>query len=92
MARWQQIEKQNIGKRVELSPTTDQWMMGDRYGTIVRTTMRTANMLDPRDSAQVFVTVKLDKSGRTRRFHESYIYNMFDAAPRGWETFNTSHD
>ena len=74
--KFQQIEKQNIGKRIELHPATDAWMSGDRYGTIVKTTMRTANMIDPRDSAIVFVTVKMDKSGRTRRFHESNIRGL----------------
>jgi hypothetical protein len=75
--RYQQIERQNIGKRVELHPATDAWMSGDRYGTIVKTTMRTADLIAPRDSALVFVTVKLDKSGRTRRFHESNILNIW---------------
>lgn len=73
MARWQQIEPQNIGRRVELSPACDAWMRGDRYGEIVKTTMGSRNMLDPRDSANVYVHVKLDKSGRVRRFHESLI-------------------
>lgn len=73
MKRYQQIERQNIGRRVELHPATDAWMMGDRFGTVVRTTMRTANLIDPRESALVFVTVKLDKSGRIVRFHESNI-------------------
>ena len=73
MARWQTIEPQNNGRRVELSPATDAWMQGDRYGEIVKTTMGSRNMLDPRDSANVYVHVKLDKSGRVRRFHESLI-------------------
>jgi hypothetical protein len=75
VARTQQIEKQNIGRRVELHPATDAWMSGDRYGTIVRTTMRTADLVDPRESALVFVTVKLD-SGRTRRFHGSNVLGI----------------
>jgi hypothetical protein len=79
--QYQQIERQNIGKRVELHPATDAWMSGDRYGTIIKTTMRTANMLDPRDSAIVFVTVKLDKSGRTIRVHESNIRSIFGGFP-----------
>ena len=74
--KYQQIDQQNIGKRVELSPATDAWMMGDRYGEIVKTTLRTANLIDPRESALVFVTVKLDKSGRTVRFHESNILGI----------------
>ena len=78
MATHQRIERQNDGKRVELHPATDQWMMGDRYGEIVRTTLVTANHLDPQDSALVFVTVKLDKSGRTVRFHESRILGIVE--------------
>lgn len=78
MAKTQQIERENIGKRVELHPATDAWMSGDRYGAIVKTTLRTANLIDPRESALVFVTVKLDKSGRTVRFHESNIRGFID--------------
>ena len=73
MARWQTIEQQNNGRRVELSPATDDWMRGDRFGEIVKTTMGSRNMLDPRDSANVYVHVKLDKSAMVRRFHESLI-------------------
>lgn len=78
MPKYVQIERENIGKRVELHPATDEWMFGDRYGEIVRTTMRTANLVNPRESAVVFVSVKLDKSGRTRRFHESHILRIID--------------
>ena len=44
-----------LGQRVELSPATDRWMMGDRYGAIVQVDLLTAH-------------VRLDKSGTTRRF------------------------
>lgn len=74
VAHWKQIDQQNIGKRVELSPSTDAWMQGDRYGEIVRTTVRLSgnNTLDPRDAYPVFVAVRLD-SGRTIRVHESLV-------------------
>ena len=48
-----------VGKRVELHPATDRWMMGDRYGEIVGTGYK-------------LVHVKLDKSGQTVHFaHEN---------------------
>lgn len=47
-----------IGKRVELHPATDRWMMGDRYGEIVKI-------------GREYVYVKLDKSGRTVKFSQA---------------------
>ena len=44
-----------IGTRVQLHPATDEWMQGDRYGEIVK-------------AGRTLYSVKLDKSGRTRRF------------------------
>ena len=41
-----------VGDRVQLSPTTDRWMMGDRYGEVVRV-------------GRVLLQVHLDKSGKT---------------------------
>jgi len=46
-----------VGSRVELAPHLDAWMRGDRYGTVSKVGRRTLT-----------VSVKLDKSGRTRRF------------------------
>lgn len=43
-----------IGQRVELHPATDRWMMGDRYGTIVKL-----------DEKRTVVRVKLDVSGKS---------------------------
>lgn len=43
-----------VGRRIELAPHRDEWMRGDRYGTILRVTSRG------------FV-VKLERSGRTVR-------------------------
>jgi len=48
------------GTRVELHPATDEWMQGDRYGEIVGFAGRNSY---PQD-----VKVKLDKSGRVRRY------------------------
>ena len=47
-----------IGQRVELAPSTDRWMMGDRYGEIVAYAMRRSH-----------VRVKMDRSGKTIRIH-----------------------
>jgi hypothetical protein len=49
-----------IGQRVELSPATDRWMMGDRYGEIVHVGPATASVL-------------LDKSGIIRRFSQELL-------------------
>ena len=45
-----------VGERVELHPGTDEWMSGDRYGEIVEL------------GGTGKVHVKLDKSGRIRRY------------------------
>ncbi len=49
------MTKTLIGKRVQLHPATDRWMMGDRYGEIVKV-------------GREYMSVKLDKSGKTVRF------------------------
>ena len=49
-----------LGQRVELSPATDRWMMGDRYGAIVQVGLLTAR-------------VRLDKSGLVRRFSQELL-------------------
>lgn len=46
-----------MDERVEVPAYTDTWMSGDRYGTVVRHIVRTHMTL-----------VKLDKSGKSRRF------------------------
>ena len=48
------------GKRVELHPGTDRWMMGDRYGKVVSVTNKA-------------LKVKLDKSGLTVTLPESRV-------------------
>lgn len=42
------------GRRVEIHPRYDAWMAGDRFGEVVKVTPR-------------YITVKMDRSGRTRR-------------------------
>lgn len=49
-----------IGTRVQLPPHTDAWMMGDRYGTIVKV-------------GRSIIHVRMDRSGRTRWFHRATI-------------------
>jgi hypothetical protein len=44
------------GDRVELAPHLDRWMMGDRFGVVVRTNGN-------------IVTVLLDRSKRRMKFH-----------------------
>lgn len=47
-----------IGKRVEIHPRYDAWMMGDRFGEVVKVTPR-------------YLSVKMDRSGRVRRVANS---------------------
>jgi hypothetical protein len=49
-----------IGKRVELHPATDAWMMGDRYGEVVKVGTK-------------YVHVKMDRSGRTLKVTDDLI-------------------
>ena len=55
--------------RVQIPAYTDRWMMGDRYGTVIKTTVLkgTANRLDPHDRVDI-AHVKLDVSGKTMKF------------------------
>ncbi len=52
------MTNQLIGRRVELHPATDRWMMGDRYGEIVKV-------------GREYLYVKLDKSGKTIKFSQA---------------------
>ena len=49
-----------VGKRVELSPATDAWMRGDRFGKVVKVTAQ-------------YVHVRMDKSGKTLKVNAQYI-------------------
>lgn len=55
-----------VGDRVELAPHTDRWMMGDRFGEIVKVGTL------PR-SGRSWIHVKLDKSGQTKRFRPDSV-------------------
>ena len=47
--------------RVQIPVHTDRWMMGDRYGTLLRVTK------DRRSGVEI-AHVKLDKSGKVMKF------------------------
>jgi hypothetical protein len=49
-----------VGERVQLHPATDDWMRGDKFGTITRVGTQ-------------LVSVKLDKSGRTKRYRPNNL-------------------
>jgi len=51
-----------LGTRVQIAPHLDRWMMGDRYGEVVKTTQRGRT-----------IHVHLDRSGRTIRFAASNV-------------------
>ena len=61
--------------RVQIPAYTDRWMMGDRYGEIVKVIQRPLPGLNLRQKrrrngpslVQEIATVKLDKSGKTVR-------------------------
>lgn len=48
-----------MSTRVQIPAYTDRWMMGDRYGDLVKTT---------RYRGQEYAHVLLDKSGRVMKF------------------------
>lgn len=66
------------GKRVQLHAATSEWMQGDRYGEVVGY----GRAREYRDSHTGEVTkrrpilVKLDKSGRVRRFHPDNLFEI----------------
>ena len=67
------------GDRVQLHPACDEWMQGDRYGTVAgfgRLTYisRDGKDLDLETSPGRKVIVKLDRSGRVRRFHPDNLF------------------
>jgi len=52
--------------RVQIPPYTDRWMMGDRFGEVVRVVNKTIRH-DRADRVRDVAHVKLDKSGKTIR-------------------------
>lgn len=66
------------GQRVQLHAATSEWMQGDRYGTVVGYG-RVTTFIDTFDKRESFgrpVRVKLDKSGRIRRFHPANLFAL----------------
>ena len=53
-------ETVKIGDRVELQPSLDAWMFGDRYGEVVKIGTKLIHVL-------------CDRSGRVRKLHPSRI-------------------
>lgn len=55
--------------RVQIPAYTDRWMMGDRYGDVVRVVKRKAfDKSFEREELREIAYVKLDKSGKVRKF------------------------
>jgi hypothetical protein len=52
-----------IGARIELSPATDAWMRGDRYGVIVK-------------AGRKYLHVLMDRSGRMLRIAPEYVNDV----------------
>ncbi len=52
--------------RVQIPAYTDRWMMGDRYGAVVKVVRQRANAKGEAD--REIAHVKLDKSGKVRTF------------------------
>jgi hypothetical protein len=75
------------GTRVQLHPACDEWMQGDRYGTVVGFG-RARDYVDTWTREVVKrspVLVKLDVSGRTRRFHPDNVHACEDSN-RQWSS------
>lgn len=64
------------GNRVQLHAACNEWMQGDRYGTV--TGHGRAREYRDTFTGETFrarpVLVRLDKSGRTRRFHPDNVF------------------
>jgi hypothetical protein len=52
-----------LEQRVQAHPCTDQWMMGDPFGTVV-------------DIVGEYILVKMDKSGKTLRFNADNLIEV----------------
>lgn len=55
-----ELDEFRPGQRVEIAPHTDTWMFGDRFGEVTKV-------------GRKLVYVKLDRSGRLRRFLPEHI-------------------
>lgn len=54
----------SVGMRVEVHPSTDAWMMGDRFGEVVK-------------NGRKYIHVRMDRSGRVLQFLPVYIYDAW---------------
>jgi hypothetical protein len=55
--------------RVQIPVYTDRWMMGDRYGDVVRVVKRKIyDKTFTREELREVAYVRLDKSGKVRKF------------------------
>lgn len=55
-------------ERVQIPAYTDRWMMGDRYGEVVKVTHNSLPNLYGEPVKREIAHIKLDKSGKTMRF------------------------
>ena len=82
-----------VGDRVQLHAATDEWMQGDRYGTVVgfgRKRQYVDRYTGERGMATP-INVKLDKSGRVKGFHPEALFieeEAFYAAKRNAHSGN----
>lgn len=51
----------DVGDRIELSPATDAWMIGDRFGEVIRI-------------GRFYLHVKMDTSGKVRKVVPENVY------------------
>ena len=67
-----------VGTRVELHPATDRWMMGDRFGEVVKVTSKIRDFKITR----TFVHVRMDRSGKTIRFGPEDLIELYQPISR----------
>ena len=68
------------GTRIQLHAATTDWMRGDRYGTIVgrgRKRQYRDRVTGEIEEVRPYL-VKLDKSGKTKRFHPESLFEIGD--------------
>lgn len=54
-----------VGDRVELEPATDRWMMGDRFGEVVR-------------KGRIRVTLHFERSGKRVAMHPVNVWKRVE--------------
>ena len=64
MSYFDSVAQFKVADRVQLHPATDRWMMGDRYGTVIKL-------------GRKHLHVKLDRSGKTIRIAPANIYDIY---------------